>query len=78
VNDETNGQSKQWMHTHSPSKPKKFKQMSARKLMASVFWDRNGVLMVEFMQQKTTIMLEVYCETLKNCIGSFRRKGMEC
>jgi hypothetical protein len=27
----------------------KFKQMSARKLMAAVFWDRNGVLMVEFM-----------------------------
>jgi hypothetical protein len=29
----------------------KFKQMlSARKLMTAVFWDRNGVLMVEFMQ----------------------------
>jgi hypothetical protein len=33
-----------------------FKQMlSARKLMATVFWDRKGVLMVEFMQQGTTI-----------------------
>jgi hypothetical protein len=29
---------------------KKFKQMlSARKLMASFFWDRKGELMVEFM-----------------------------
>jgi hypothetical protein len=26
VNAETKGQSKQWMHTHSPNKPKKFKQ----------------------------------------------------
>jgi hypothetical protein len=26
VNIETKGQSKQWMHTHSPNKPKKFKQ----------------------------------------------------
>jgi hypothetical protein len=34
------------MHTHSPDKPKKFKQMSAKKLMAAVFWDRKGVLMV--------------------------------
>jgi alpha-amylase/alpha-mannosidase (GH57 family) len=38
VNVETIEKSKQWMHTHSPNKPKKFKQMlSARKLMAPVF-----------------------------------------
>jgi hypothetical protein len=36
----------------------------ARKLKATVFWDRKGVLM-EFMQQGTTIMSEVYCKTLK-------------
>jgi acyl-CoA thioesterase len=42
-----------------------FKQMlNARKLMTIVFWDRTGVLMVEFMQQGTT-MTQVYCETLK-------------
>jgi hypothetical protein len=66
VNAETKEQSKQWMHTHSPNKPKKFKQMlSARKLMAIVFWDRKGVTMMEFMQQGTTITSGVYCETLK-------------
>jgi hypothetical protein len=44
-------QSKQWMHTHSPNKPEKFKQiLSARKLMAADFWDKKGVLMVEFMR----------------------------
>jgi hypothetical protein len=33
------------------NKPSKFKQTSAmRKLMATVFWDRKGVLMMEFMQ----------------------------
>jgi hypothetical protein len=48
-NVETKEQSKQWMHTHSPNVPKKFKQTpSARKLMAAVVWDRKGVLMVEF------------------------------
>jgi hypothetical protein len=30
---ETKEQSKQWMHTHSPDKPKKFKQTPARKLI---------------------------------------------
>jgi hypothetical protein len=46
-------------HTHSPNKPRKFKQTSARKLMANVLWDRKGVLIVEFMQQGTTIMSQV-------------------
>jgi hypothetical protein len=47
------------MHTQSPNKPKKFKQMlSARMLMTTVFWDMKGVLMVEFMQQGTTILSE--------------------
>jgi hypothetical protein len=38
---------------------------AARKLMATVFWDRKRVLMVDFMQQGTTITSEVYCDTLK-------------
>jgi macrodomain Ter protein organizer (MatP/YcbG family) len=65
MNTETKEQSKQWMHSYSPNKPKKFKQtLSARKLMAYIFWDRKEVLMVEFMLQWTTITSEVYCETL--------------
>jgi hypothetical protein len=34
-------------------------------MMAIAFWDRKGVLMVEFMQQGTTIKSEVHCETHK-------------
>jgi hypothetical protein len=67
------------MHKHSPNKPKKFKQtLSVRKLLADVFWGRKGVLIVEFMQQGATITSKMYCETLKNCVGPFRTKGMEC
>jgi hypothetical protein len=37
---------------------KRFKQtLSARKLMAAVFWEQKRVLVVEFMQQGTTITL---------------------
>jgi hypothetical protein len=56
VNVETKEQSKQWMHTHSPNKPKELNQTaSARKLMVTLFWDRKGVLMVEVLQQGTTM-----------------------
>jgi hypothetical protein len=51
VNVETKKQSKPRMHTHSPNKPKKLKQtLSVGKLMATVFWDRKGMLVVEFTQ----------------------------
>jgi hypothetical protein len=33
--------------------------------MEIAFWDKKEILMVEFMQQVTTIMSEVYCKTLK-------------
>jgi hypothetical protein len=66
ANVETKEQPKQWMHTHSPNKPKNFKPtLSSRKLITVVFWDRNGVLMMEYMQQKTTIKSEMYCESVK-------------
>jgi hypothetical protein len=55
------------MHTHSPNKPKENLNkpcLPARKLIAAVFWDRKGVLMVEFIRG-TTITSEVYCKTLK-------------
>jgi histone-lysine N-methyltransferase SETMAR len=63
------------MHTHLPNKPKNFKQtLFARKLMAFVFLDRKGVLIVEFMQQETTIMSQVYCKTLKELHKTIQNK----
>jgi histone-lysine N-methyltransferase SETMAR len=43
---------------------KKFKQtISTRKNMCTVFWDRKGVLLVEFLPQGSTINAGVYCNT---------------
>ena len=68
-------QSKQWMHTHSPNKPKKFKQtLSNKKMVASVFWDRKGILLTEFMGPGTTTTSEVYCETLNKLRRSIQNK----
>ena len=75
VNAETKEQSKQWMHTQSPNKPKKWKQtFSKRKMMVTVFWDRKGILLTEFMTPGTTITSEVYYETLKKLRRSIQNK----
>jgi transposase len=59
--------------THIQNKPNKFKQTSTRKLKATLFWERKGVLMVEFMQQGI-IMSQVYCKTLKRLCRAIHNK----
>ena len=62
------GESMEWHHAQSPKRPRKFKQTaSAQKLMASVFWDRQGVLLVDFMPHNTTINADAHCATLLLC-----------
>jgi hypothetical protein len=71
VNVETKEQPRQWIQTHSTNKPRKFKQSLANtKLMATVFWDRKGVLLIKFMEPGTSITPETYCETLKKTAPS--------
>jgi histone-lysine N-methyltransferase SETMAR len=51
----------------------------ARKLMVTVSRDRRGMLMLEFLQQGTTITSEMYYETLKKLcrVGhSEQKRGM--
>ena len=75
---ETKQQSREWRHSSSP-KPRKFKTtQSAGKVMATVIWDRKGVLLVNFMAHGTTINADRYCETLKNSDGRFRTGEWEC
>ena len=75
MNTDTKEQSKQWMHTHFPSKPKKFKQtLLNKKMMATVFWECMGILLTEFMAPGTTMMSEVYCETLNKLHSLIQNK----
>lgn len=67
---ETMGQSMQWRHTHSPSAKKFRTTLSDRKVMASIFWERKGVILVDYMVCGTTINAQAYCETpskIKKC-----------
>jgi len=43
--------------------------------MCTVFWDRQGVVLVEFLPQGTTINCAVYCETLKRLRRAIQNKG---
>lgn len=45
--------------------------------MATIFWDRTGVLLVDFMPSEVTINAERYCETLKKLRRAIqnRRRG---
>ena len=52
-----------------------FKQtISTRKIMCTVFWDRQDVLLVEFLPLGTTINSAVYCETLKKLRHAIQNK----
>jgi hypothetical protein len=46
--------------------------------MCILFWDRKGVLLVEFLPQDSTINARVYCDTLKKLRRSIqnKRRGM--
>ena len=52
---ETKQQSKQWL-PHGSSGPIKFKsKRSVKKVMATVFWDSKGVVLVDFLEGKKTV-----------------------
>jgi len=46
--------------------------------MCTIFWDRKGVLLVDFLPQGFTINAGVYCNTLKKlrCVIQNKRCGM--
>ncbi len=71
---ETKEASKQWKHHNSPGHVKFKKENSARKLMVSVFWDSEGVLLVDFMTRGTTINGEAYRNTLRKLRTAIKNK----
>jgi len=75
---ETKQASRQWKHQESPT-PTKFKVVpSASKVVATVFWDMRGVLLVEFQEHGRTVNTSSYCsllEQLKTAIRT-KRKGL--
>ena len=54
----------QWIEAGS-SAPKQVKsERSAKKIMASIFWDAKGVLLIDYLEKGKTINSEYYCNLL--------------
>src|SRR5579862_8085227 len=71
---ETKRDSMAWKHSNSPP-PKKFKIVpSAKKLMATVFWDHRGPLLIEYMEKGKTVNAEQYCNTLDKLRKVIRKR----
>ena len=71
---ENKAQSRQWVGPGSP-RPKKFKtQPSAGKVMATVFWDAKGVIMLDFFIKRSTIPGVYYANLLDQLRTAIREK----
>jgi len=57
---ETKQQSMGWQHSSSPC-PKKFQvQKSSGKVLTSMFWDQDGILLIDYLPKGQTINAEYY------------------
>lgn len=73
-NPESKQESMQWIKRGEPP-PKKFKtQPSAGKVLATFFWDAEGILMIDYMPPKTTITGIYYAEVLRKLKKAIREK----
>ena len=71
---ETKQQSKQWLPCGS-SGPIKFKsERSVKKVMATVFWDSEGVVLVDFLEGKKTVTGTYYVEVLRKLRAKLAEK----
>jgi len=61
---ETKQQSMEWWHSGSPC-PKKFRvQKSAGKVLASLFWDQDGIVLIDYLPEGRNINTEYYSSLL--------------
>lgn len=71
---ESKQESMQW-HKKGAEHPKKFKVIpSAGKIMATVFWDSKGILLIEYMKRGDTIKAASYVTTLRNLREAIKEK----
>jgi len=61
---ETKQQSMEWWHSGSPH-PKKFPvQIAAGKVLVSIFWDQDGILLTDYLPKGQTLTTEYYSSLL--------------
>jgi len=61
---ETKQQSMKWRHSGSPRSKKIRVQKSAGKVLASIVWDQDGILLIDYLPKGQTINAEYYSSLL--------------
>jgi hypothetical protein len=68
-------QSVEYCHKGSPE-PNKFKTKAcAKKVMLTVFWNSEGVLLTDFLENGATVNSERYIETLRSLKKKHHEEG---
>ncbi|CAH2099845.1 unnamed protein product [Euphydryas editha] len=63
-----------WKRLSSPT-PKKFKVLSsAGKIMASVFWNAEGIIMIDYLEKRASITGSYYAEQIKMLREAIKEK----
>jgi len=64
----------EWRHRDSP-RPKKFRvQKSTGKVLASIFWDEDGILLTDYLPKSQTINAEYYSFLLVQLKDNLKEK----
>ncbi|KAJ4429271.1 hypothetical protein ANN_26274 [Periplaneta americana] len=71
---ETKQQSIHWRHSGSLVRTKFKQTLSVRKVMCTVFWDRKGILLIDFLSRGETVNADRYCETLRKLRRAVQNK----
>ncbi|GFX12578.1 histone-lysine N-methyltransferase SETMAR [Trichonephila clavipes] len=75
ISPESKQQPMEWRHISSPVTVLAKQTLLKRKIMATVFWERRGAFLVDFMAQGTMINSHTYCETLRRLSRAFQNKN---
>ncbi len=70
--------SMEWCKPGEVRRKKARMERSAGKVMATVFWDAQEVLLVQYMERGTTINSETYCQVLTDLCKAIRKNVRDC
>jgi len=71
---DTKQESMQWKHVGSPPPRKARTQASAGKVMATIFWDTQGVILIDYLPQGSTITGTYYKNVLNQLRDALKQK----
>ncbi|KAI6657848.1 Transposase [Oopsacas minuta] len=73
---ESKTQSKQWKRRDELVAIKVKAAIYAGKRMATAFWDREGIIHLDWLPEKTTINSDYHVDELKNCVKRLNMRGL--